>query len=632
VSLGNLLAGLSAREMIDDAIDAVFETLLSAFGLGNSDDEADSEFDGEIGERVRFSAAGEGHTQWIENGVPMIASTPMPVTQRLSDWRGRLRQDPSPEDGVGGPTDADAASAELSTAEGALSRLLTEVGEAEAIGTGAEQQDELEQADDEVEAAQDVIVRSLSRLFALFQDEAPEPAFGEPVQFSGLDNASHVLDIGSDGHATIDGRAATSIVSALRTAAGDIADLRSRVGVLDSAIDALDIVAVSMAAGEGGTVDSEKSAAVRAAGEIVGLPDYSAELGAVHAAARDQVDAAWQTLVRSTIPTPWSAAKIAIESTAPVSELIAAPTNKTAGFGQTQGHPQAVEALGRAVQQYEAPGEAEAPEAAKSDPDTFVSGRKAGTLHQGASLTALQGEVWDGSSSMIEAATATMADALVENIANGGNRDPLPELTDEARAAIWRAVQQVGVSIDRRSAEEIYVVLNDRAAVTSAFSTAVRDTGSAELQAAQDRWLALMYQDEYHHAWPQWLDGDPNQTRLYLPRILHNFRPATSEGTGGFHQVFSGLFNAHDWTGPDGESVSVERSRQSWQGYRALYAADPDGWSDVLDDIHELIVSAYNTIFNGLDADARQIYLDEAQREFGELQAAGPSGRQTSSD
>ncbi len=64
----------------------------------------------------------------------MVASTVMPVTQRLADWRGRLSHDPSETDGQGGPTDQALASSCLTEADGLLTALLTEVDEADHLG------------------------------------------------------------------------------------------------------------------------------------------------------------------------------------------------------------------------------------------------------------------------------------------------------------------------------------------------------------------------------------------------------------------------------------------------------------------------------------------------------------------
>ena len=75
------------REMIDGAIDSVFETLKSALGIGGKEEEkpTEGEFDGQIGEEIAFSAGGEGHKLWVDaSGQVIVASTPTSVERRLS--------------------------------------------------------------------------------------------------------------------------------------------------------------------------------------------------------------------------------------------------------------------------------------------------------------------------------------------------------------------------------------------------------------------------------------------------------------------------------------------------------------------------------------------------------------------
>jgi hypothetical protein len=45
-----------------------------------------------VGARITFQVNGETHTQYIDNGVPMVASTPTSVKSKIEEWRPRLRE------------------------------------------------------------------------------------------------------------------------------------------------------------------------------------------------------------------------------------------------------------------------------------------------------------------------------------------------------------------------------------------------------------------------------------------------------------------------------------------------------------------------------------------------------------
>jgi hypothetical protein len=179
-------------------------------------------------------------------------------------------------------------------------------------------------------------------------------------------------------------------------------------------------------------------------------------------AAKADVDAAWtEVTAGSSPPTTWDAAKTAFAAATPVARFFGTPTNKGTTFGDNQGHPQATDAVTRAVGEFKSTGEVEAPDKAKTDAGGYATDQKANTLHKGESLLALQGEIWDGSSTVVEAATSTMTDALVELMA--GKEAGLPELPDEVRAAIWAAVQAVGVTTST-SGDKVFVKLANEGA------------------------------------------------------------------------------------------------------------------------------------------------------------------------
>ncbi len=72
--------------------------LLKKLGVGGDEEEEEGgdEGDGEIGKTVRFSADAESHRLWVDtsNSQPelMVASTPMPVSERLAHWESDLTE------------------------------------------------------------------------------------------------------------------------------------------------------------------------------------------------------------------------------------------------------------------------------------------------------------------------------------------------------------------------------------------------------------------------------------------------------------------------------------------------------------------------------------------------------------
>ena len=49
----------------------------------------------EVGDKVKVETSGEAHTQYIDDaGVPMMASTPRPLGQRIDDWKKYASEQP----------------------------------------------------------------------------------------------------------------------------------------------------------------------------------------------------------------------------------------------------------------------------------------------------------------------------------------------------------------------------------------------------------------------------------------------------------------------------------------------------------------------------------------------------------
>lgn len=154
-------------------------SILSALGISeDADPEGEGENTGEledteVGEVVTFSADEEQHRMWVDTagtGVEiMLRSTPMTVGEKLAEWNGKL-------DGLS-EEDKSRASGLLATAQSQYETTKREGAEAEQEleearnEANAENIAEANQADEEVEAAQQSLKGTLVQLFEIFGEE-----------------------------------------------------------------------------------------------------------------------------------------------------------------------------------------------------------------------------------------------------------------------------------------------------------------------------------------------------------------------------------------------------------------------------------------------------------------------------
>jgi hypothetical protein len=104
-------------------------------------------------------------------------------------------------------------------------------------------------------------------------------------------------------------------------------------------------------------------------------------------------------------------------------------------------------------------------------------------------------------------------------------------------------------------------------------------------------WRDHLFQKEFHHAWPKWLRGRQDQTVIYLPRALHNFRGlAGQEFPGGFHQIFNAIFESEFGS----LGLKAEKS-ETWDAYTL---AKPEAIARV----RLLLVAAYEELFKTFEA------------------------------
>jgi Novel toxin 15 len=115
-AIRDLILGLQSR--IEAVLDRIIgfiagraRALLAAVGLGESSAEAPQQGanDGEIGKHLRFAAGGEGHMLWIDTSGPtavvMLASSPHPLEQHMTELRTRQGQIAATNPDIRGQTD-----------------------------------------------------------------------------------------------------------------------------------------------------------------------------------------------------------------------------------------------------------------------------------------------------------------------------------------------------------------------------------------------------------------------------------------------------------------------------------------------------------------------------------------------
>jgi len=195
------------QDWVEDILDTVIgflatqaRNLLSALGISeDADPEAEEEAaeeleDTEIGEVVDFSAEGEQHSMWIDtagSGVEvMIRSTPMSVDDKLDEWVGKVDDLPDEDQSTASGLIATARSQyETVKQEGAEAE--EELSEAQSQGT-PENIEEANQADEQVESAQQTLKGTLKQLFEVFGEEEMDLS-GIRVTFNNEAGDSHEL-------------------------------------------------------------------------------------------------------------------------------------------------------------------------------------------------------------------------------------------------------------------------------------------------------------------------------------------------------------------------------------------------------------------------------------------------------
>jgi hypothetical protein len=128
-----------------------------------------------------------------------------------------------------------------------------------------------------------------------------------------------------------------------------------------------------------------------------------------------------------------------------------------------------------------------------------------------------------------------------------GGPPPQPPLPPVVRERILAKLKGAPLSVTSRG-EEIVVALDSK--LRNEIENDLRkESEDAKYDPVWKKmllwWADNLFQEEFHHTWPEWLGGPSLQTRMILPKALHHFETlAGNEFPGGFHQIFNELFRA----------------------------------------------------------------------------------------
>lgn len=210
-------------------------------------------------------------------------------------------------------------------------------------------------------------------------------------------------------------------------------------------------------------------------------------------------------------------------------------------------------------------------------------------------------------------ASAAIRAAMQARVAIRGSGPAGPDLPSKVRERIWQLL--AAGSLDNPSAvgAAIYIRVSaqTRADIETYLAQEAADASyGADQQDMLRWWQGHVLQDEFHHAWPQWLGGAFEQTEIFIPRALHNF-DGLKGFPGGFHQVFNDAFTAA-FAHEAADQRPVVNDPGRWLAYAATH---PTARATVAG----LLASAYATVFSGMGAPgaaAVAVFVSECQRTY----------------
>ena len=548
---------LAVVERIIVALVTRGRALLASLGLGGGADDGAppgaGAGDDELGTTVRFSAGGEAHRLYVQqagqDATLMVASVPAPIATKIAGWRAKIER--------GEPAD-EAQRAEAGTLLGQLGPM------ADAADTEGD------------------------RLAREFLAARAAPAGGGTGGGTGGAGAGAGHAPPSDDDLENRERAIAAVLDRLFTLFGETPDPLLR---------------------------------------------FAGQLAVVHTAAKPTIERALRE-EGAALPPTWAAAKDRITATG-VASIHAAPLNQDHPFGSTFAHSWAATATLRSLREARAERDT-ADEAtrrrilavlARVEPNGGVSAAGAdwylvnhkAQIHSeqepfNAAPTPLERTrqvVWQAT--LANTASSRIRETMLARIRMGIGTPPGPELPSKVRLRVWQLLDAAQLA-PPHGTTDVSIEL------TTATAQPLTDYLRTEAAAATDPrmaetltwWQEHLLQPEFHHAWPQWLGGPADQTRLLIPRALHNFDGLATETEnfpGGFHQVFNTAFALEFPSVPINDAAA-------WATYRST---NPDAMGRLA----RILVTAYVTVLGGFGANGRQAllrFVQEARTTYPDIQ------------
>ncbi|MGN8551949.1 UNVERIFIED_CONTAM: hypothetical protein OHV15_05130 [Microbacterium sp. SLM126] len=336
---------------------------------------------------------------------------------------------------------------------------------------------------------------------------------------------------------------------------------------------------------------------------------FAPELEGVHPAAHAAIIAALQA-IEMPPNGDWGAARARAEQRSPITLMKRGPLNRAHDYGSNFADTWAVGITAEALQAQKAALTPSADESFRKtvkkvldelgDPaaigpaegDAYLRRYKA-QVHSGAEpfgttpTTTAYGSAW--AQAGLPAAASALLGAMRARIAQPTSGPRGADLPPVVRAKVWELLAAATLEPPTGTTTiHIRLAAASVATMTAYLDTESRDSAhSAAEQSTIAWWRDHLDQEEFHHAWPQWLGGLFTQKQIFIPRALHNFQ-GMAGGPEGFHQVFNDLFRTE--FAADGLAVNDD---EGWAVFESGNALARDRLAVVLEASYRRVFALY---------------------------------------
>ena len=366
---------------------------------------------------------------------------------------------------------------------------------------------------------------------------------------------------------------------------------------------------------------------------------FAAELAQTHRKARPAILKALRGLKELVASGNWANAKNAMQQRDSTVKLMESKPllQKEHQYGDWT-HERAAKATLSAMRKATAPGadDAEAKKVAASvrrfgggriglpEASTYLADHK-GEVHKPgrpfdtapAPVELFREAIWN--SAQMPAALTRIEETMLARLKTGGSPEPQTPLPNEIRREVLRKLRRATLRVTTEGSgadAEVRIQLTPKKAdeITGYLAAQAAAPGvDPKLKDALLWWEKYVLQSEWHHAWPQWLGGAENQTKICFPKMMHNFDGITTEQGKfpvGFHQHLNAKIKA-----TFGEAFSINDAR-GWADYRRVTPG-------AVAKMGTLIIDSYENVFKRFRAkdEAKNKFVSEAESELTRLLA-----------